>query len=135
MVSILYDLIVAYLFANRGIVLSYGEFQAFYTVDLLKSHTPSEIAWIGSTQAFVLLLLGFFSGPLFDMGYFRLCIWSGTIITVFGLMMTSLGGQTLADSTCTRYRDRPGIGLVVLPGNLERFSLVLSCERGPWPMC
>lgn len=50
---------------NRGIVNMFGAFQTFYETDLLSHESPSNISWIGSIQAFLLLLVGVFTGPLF----------------------------------------------------------------------
>lgn len=48
---------------------TFGVFQTYYETGLLIQETPSNISWIGSIQAFLLLLCGLFAGPLFDMGY------------------------------------------------------------------
>lgn len=50
---------------NRGIVNMFGAFQTFYESDLLSHESPSNISWIGSIQAFLLLLIGVITGPLF----------------------------------------------------------------------
>lgn len=47
----------------------FGAFQTFYEGDLLSHETPSNIAWIGSIQAFLLLLVGVITGPLFGTYY------------------------------------------------------------------
>ncbi len=58
---------------------------------MLKDETPSRISWIGSIQAFLLLLVGgLLTGPVFDAGHLRGLVIAGTILTVFGMMMTSL---------------------------------------------
>jgi len=41
-------------------------------------------------QAFLVVFIGVFTGPLFDMGYLRVMIVTGCFLTVFGMMMTSL---------------------------------------------
>jgi hypothetical protein len=48
------------------------------------------VAWIGSIQAFLLLLVGVITGPVYDAGYFRHLIISGAFLIPFGFMMTSL---------------------------------------------
>ena len=63
-------------------------FQTFYEIDLLRDTSPSEISWIGSIQAFLLLFLGALSGPAFDAGYFKHLVIGGNFFIVFGLMMT-----------------------------------------------
>src|ERR1700744_3407612 len=78
---------------SRGIVNSYGVFQTFYVTSLLKLHSASEISWIGTTQAFILVALSLVVGPILDRGYFRSLLITGTFLTTFGTMMTSLGTQ------------------------------------------
>lgn len=90
--------LIRLLYANatspRGIVNTYGVFQTYYQTELLRDQTPSNIAWIGSIQAFLLLFVGALTGPLYDYGYFRHLIAVGTFLMVFGMMMVSL---------CTQY--------------------------------
>lgn len=75
---------------SRGIVSTFGVFQVFYEVDLLKSSTPSAISWIGSTQGFLLFNIGVLTGPIFDMGFFNALISAGSFLVVGGMMATSI---------------------------------------------
>jgi len=75
----------------RGIINTFGVYQEYYEADLLKSQSSSNISWIGTLQGFLLFLVGILTGPIFDRGYFRQLILSGTFLVVFGMMMTSLG--------------------------------------------
>ncbi|KAL8848454.1 MAG: hypothetical protein Q9221_006505 [Calogaya cf. arnoldii] len=77
-------------FNSWGLVNSFGAYQTHYETVLLVSSTSSAISWIGTVQAFLLILVGIVSGPFYDRGYIRTLIILGTIMTVFGLMMTSL---------------------------------------------
>jgi MFS family permease len=61
---------------------------------LLSKSTPSAIAWIGSTQLFLTMLVGVFAGWLIDAGYLRVLLVSGTFLEFFGTLMTSF---------CTQY--------------------------------
>ncbi|KAK0515033.1 hypothetical protein JMJ35_002412 [Cladonia borealis] len=80
-----------FLFFNSwGIVNAFGVFQTYYEADLLSSQTASSISWIGSIQAFLLLIVGVATGPLYDAGYFRALIFVGSFLTVFGMMMASI---------------------------------------------
>ena len=81
-----------FLFFNCwGIVNTFGVFQTFYERDLLYSkQSNSNISWIGSIQAFLLVFVGVVTGPLFDWGYFRYLIFTGSFLVVFGMMMTSI---------------------------------------------
>ncbi|PYI05354.1 MFS general substrate transporter [Aspergillus sclerotiicarbonarius CBS 121057] len=80
-----------FLFFNCwGIINTFGVFQTYYEQDLLKSRSAMDISWVGSVQAFLLVFIGVFTGPLFDQGYFRQLIGVGSFLVVFGMMMTSL---------------------------------------------
>ncbi|KAF1978444.1 MFS general substrate transporter [Bimuria novae-zelandiae CBS 107.79] len=84
-----------FLFFNSwGIINTFGSYQAFYETDLLISSNPSAISWIGSIQAFLLLVIGMFTGPLYDRGCFRILLLGGSFLLVLGQMMLSL---------CTEY--------------------------------
>ncbi|PQE24036.1 MFS monocarboxylate transporter protein [Rutstroemia sp. NJR-2017a BVV2] len=65
-------------------------FQTFYEQSLLRVESSSNISWIGSVQAFLLIFLGIITGPLFDHGYLRTLLFAGTVSVSFGMMMTSL---------------------------------------------
>ncbi|KAI9695810.1 MAG: hypothetical protein M1820_008403 [Bogoriella megaspora] len=73
-----------------GFTLSYGAFQAYYVSTFLSSSSPSAISWIGTVQAWLLIVVGILSGPLFDLGYFRPMLYVGNFLVVFGIMMLSL---------------------------------------------
>lgn len=49
---------------------------------------------MGSIQAFLLVVIGVVTGPIFDQGYLQPLLWVGSFLTVFSLMMTSI---------CTKY--------------------------------
>jgi MFS family permease len=80
----------AILLASWGLVNTFGVYQTYYETQLLADHTSSDISWIGSLQACLLLIVGVFAGPVFDAGYFKLLISSGLFFIVFGMFMTSL---------------------------------------------
>lgn len=92
-------------FNSWGLVNTYGAYQTFYESQLLAHQSSSSISWIGSIQAFLLLLVGPLSGPLFDRGYLRALNVTGTILIVFGMMMTSISTRyyqiLLAQGVCT----------------------------------
>ena len=58
------------------------------------NESSSNISWIGTIQAFLLIFIGLITGPLFDYGYLRGLIITGSFGIVFGMMMTSI---------CTEY--------------------------------
>lgn len=72
---------------------AFGIFETFYTETWLTSSTPSAIAWIGSIQLFLTLLVGVFAGWLLDAGYLQFILIAGGFLEVFGLMMTSLSTE------------------------------------------
>ena len=82
------------MYIRRGIVNAFGVFQTYYEGNLLSHESPSNISWIGSIQAFLLLMVGVATGPIYDAGHFQALVWTGSFLVVFGIMMTSL---------CTQY--------------------------------
>jgi len=56
----------AILFSTLGYSNSFGIFQAYYMQAQLSDHTPDDIAWIGSVQAYLVFASGLVAGPLFD---------------------------------------------------------------------
>jgi hypothetical protein len=77
-------------FNTWGIINTFGSYQAYYTSGFLSSSNPSAIAWIGSIQAFLLLIVGMVSGPIYDAGYFHSLLIGGSFMLVLGQMMLSL---------------------------------------------
>jgi MFS family permease len=98
-----------------GLINSFGVFQAFYEMNILKDRPPSDISWIGSLQASLLFFTGVFSGGLYDAGYFRTLVVVGLFLIVSGMFMTSLCYAywqfLLAQGICVGV----GMGLVFLP--------------------
>lgn len=78
------------LFNTWGIINTFGSYQAYYETNLLKESSSSSIAWIGSIQAFLLLEVGALTGPIYDAGYFRELLITGSVLLVLGQMMLSL---------------------------------------------
>ncbi|CAD6572258.1 MAG: hypothetical protein ASARMPRED_005210 [Alectoria sarmentosa] len=89
---------------RRGTVNAFGVFQTYYHIGFLSNESPSNISWVGSIQSFLLLIVGVITGPLYDAGYFRALILTGTCLITFGFMMTSLCSQywqvLLAQAIC-----------------------------------
>lgn len=75
-------------------VNTFGEFQTSYSDTILAHETQSNISWIGSLQAFLLLAGTLVTGPLIDLGYARVQLVVSSVVAVFGMMMTSI---------CTEY--------------------------------
>ncbi|KAF2747427.1 MFS general substrate transporter [Sporormia fimetaria CBS 119925] len=105
-----------FLFINSwGIINTYGAYQTYYETELLTDSTPSAISWVGSIQAFLLLMVGALSGPIYDAGYFRHLLLGGSFLLVFGTMMLSLCTQywqvLLAQAICIG----TGTGMLFVP--------------------
>ncbi|KAI0124000.1 major facilitator superfamily domain-containing protein [Xylariales sp. AK1849] len=77
-------------FNTWGVLNTFGVFQTYYESGDLFAESSSNISWIGSIQAYFVLLGGVFSGPLYDKGYFRSLLILGSFGIVFGHMMLSL---------------------------------------------
>ncbi|KAK3939735.1 major facilitator superfamily domain-containing protein [Diplogelasinospora grovesii] len=80
----------AIFFNTWGVLNTFGIFQTYYETGELFRESSSNIAWIGSIQAYCALLLGLVSGPIYDRGYFRHLLVAGSFLIVFGFMMLSI---------------------------------------------
>ncbi|KAL4881736.1 major facilitator superfamily domain-containing protein [Aspergillus karnatakaensis] len=78
------------LFNIWGLAFAFGSFQSYYVLDFLPSVNTSAISWVGTIQSWLLIIGGLVSGPLFDLGYYRIMIITGSFLSVFGIMMLSL---------------------------------------------
>ncbi|KAJ5930363.1 hypothetical protein N7466_005856 [Penicillium verhagenii] len=91
-------------FNTWGILNAFGVYQTYYESNALFKRTSSDISWIGAIQATLLLVVGFFTGPIYDRGYLRLLLITGSFGIVFGHMMLSLcktyGEIILAQGFC-----------------------------------
>jgi MFS family permease len=75
---------------SRGIVNTFGAYQTYYKSSFLANESDSNISWIGSIQAFLLLIIGVVTGPIYDAGYFNMLVAVGSFLVVFGMFMTSI---------------------------------------------
>jgi MFS family permease len=112
----------------RGFTLTFGAFQTYYEHNFLRSSTPSAISWIGTVQAFMLILVGSLSGPFFDKGWYRVMLIVGNCGVVFGVFMLSLAKTYwqvfLAQGICIGL----GAGLLYVP-SLALIGLSFSTKR------
>ena len=103
------------LFNIWGLLISFGAFQEFYTLEYLTNYSASSIAWIGTVQGALLVFVGFFAGPLYDLGFWPHLYAVGSFLTVFGIMMLSLSTQYyqvfLSQGICVGV----GSGLLFIP--------------------
>lgn len=77
-------------FNTWGMLSSFSVFQTYYESGELFEASSSNISWIGSIQCFLVQLAGLISGPVYDRGYLRTLLVTGSFMVVFGLMMLSL---------------------------------------------
>jgi MFS family permease len=77
-------------FNTWGIMNAFGVYQNYYESGELFVTSSSNISWVGSISAFLLLAMGVIVGPIYDRGYLRLILIFGTFMVVFGHMMLSL---------------------------------------------
>lgn len=77
-------------FNTWGILNAFGVYQTYYSSGAIFEQTSSAIAWIGSLEAFMLLLTGCIAGPIYDKGHLRFLLLIGAFLIVFGHMMLSL---------------------------------------------
>ncbi|GKZ39804.1 hypothetical protein AbraIFM66950_001262 [Aspergillus brasiliensis] len=117
------------LFATTyGYSSAYGAFQAYYESDLLRSSSPSSIAWIGTIQSFFMVSTGVVAGPLFDQGYLHSLMIVGSFLNVIGFMMLSLSTEYyqvfLSQGVCSGL----GCGLIYVPA-LSLASTLFTTRR------
>ncbi|KAI9871970.1 MAG: hypothetical protein M1830_002209 [Pleopsidium flavum] len=65
-----------------GIVNTFGVYQTFYEQVLLPNELSSDISWVGSIQAFLLVFGGVAAGPLYDYGYLLALVSTGSFLVV-----------------------------------------------------
>ena len=80
-------------FNTWGIINAFGIYKTYYEHGILNGSSPSDISWIGSLSAFLLMLTGTFAGPIYDKGYIRELMAVGSFLIVFGQMMLSLSSE------------------------------------------
>ncbi|KAB8234008.1 hypothetical protein ETB97_000399 [Aspergillus alliaceus] len=90
-------------FNTWGYIASFGVFQAYYQNTLGVS--SSAISWVGSVQIFLIFFVGTFSGRALDAGFFRPVYYTGVLLQLLGVFMTSLATRYwqlfLAQGICT----------------------------------
>ncbi|ATY65469.1 Major facilitator superfamily transporter [Cordyceps militaris] len=74
-------------FNTWGSIISFGIFQPYY--EQVLALDPSAVSWIGSVQICLVLLVGAFSGRLYDAGYFRPMLVAGALLQLVGIFSAS----------------------------------------------
>ncbi|KAF2799754.1 monocarboxylate permease-like protein, mch4 [Melanomma pulvis-pyrius CBS 109.77] len=102
-------------FNTWGMISAFSVFQTYYESGELFEASSANISWIGSIQCFLLQITGLVAGPLYDRGYLRLLLVTGSFMVVFGHMMLSLCTEywqaLLAQAFCVGI----GAGLLFVP--------------------
>lgn len=115
----------------RGLTQTFGAFQEIYLTTLLPNTSSSAISWIGSVQCFLVIVLGVFTGPLFDAGYLRPLLILGCTLIVLGMATLSLATTYwqvfLAQGLCVGL----GGGLVYIP-SLALVTKMFPPSIRPW---
>ncbi|KAK5651792.1 hypothetical protein OQA88_11659 [Cercophora sp. LCS_1] len=105
----------AIFFNTWGVLNTFGVFQTYYETGALFTESSSNISWIGSIQAYCVLVFGLLAGPIYDRGYLRALLATGSFLIVFGFMMLSICKEfwqaILAQGFCIGI----GAGLIFVP--------------------
>ncbi|KAL1901012.1 hypothetical protein Sste5346_002076 [Sporothrix stenoceras] len=92
------------LFCTFGLINCIGVFETYYVTGPLSNYSQGTISWILSVETFVMTFGGLVFGRLFDTYGPRWLLIIGTIVYIFGLMMTSLASEyyqfLLAQGVC-----------------------------------
>ncbi|KAK7509878.1 major facilitator superfamily domain-containing protein [Phyllosticta citriasiana] len=78
------------LFCSFGWINTVGVFQDYYQTHMLKNYSSSTVSWIPSLEVFMMFFGGPFIGKLYDNHGPRGILFFGSLLHVFGIMMTSL---------------------------------------------
>ncbi|KAJ4419730.1 hypothetical protein N0V82_004773 [Gnomoniopsis sp. IMI 355080] len=116
-------------FNTWGLIITFGVFQTYYEAHLLERYSPSSISWIGTIQAFLLIEVGIFSGPLYDYGHLRYLLLAGAGLLTFGLMMASLATEFYSIFLSLGVCSGLGMGLLFFPA-ISAISTYWTTRRG-----
>ncbi|EME38666.1 hypothetical protein DOTSEDRAFT_92026 [Dothistroma septosporum NZE10] len=99
-----------------GFTFAFGSFQSYYELDFLAGQSASTISWIGTVTVFLLILIGVFSGPLFDLGYFRTMLLAGALMETVSVFLMSVCHNYWQLMLAQGVLQGLGNGLLYLPG-------------------
>ncbi|KAF1964158.1 monocarboxylate permease [Bimuria novae-zelandiae CBS 107.79] len=102
-------------FNTWGLLNAFAVFQTYYESGRLFEASSSDISWIGSIQCFLLQITGLIAGPIYDRGYLRLLLLTGSFMVVFGHMMLSLCTEYWQVLLCQAFCVGIGSGLLFTP--------------------
>lgn len=99
-----------------GFTFAFGSFQSFYELDYLQGQSASSISWIGTVSVFLLICIGIISGPLFDLGGYKIMLLAGAAIETLGVFLTSICSSYWQLMLTQGILMGLGNGLLYLPG-------------------
>ncbi|KAI1203666.1 putative MFS monocarboxylate transporter [Nemania serpens] len=102
-------------FNTWGFLLTSGVFQTYYKQALIPGYSSSDISWISTVCAFIVLSAGVVTGPLYDHGFYRPILLSGSLLQTIGLMLLSLSTQYYQLFLCHAVCVGLGAGIVFTP--------------------
>ncbi|KAL4960375.1 MCT family MFS transporter [Aspergillus stella-maris] len=109
-------------FCSFGWLNSVGVFQEYYQNDLLTEYSTSAVSWIPSLEIFFMLAMGPIVGVLYDRYGPQWLLRAGSILHIFGIMMTSISHEyyqiLLAQGICSAL----GVSMIFQPS--------LTCAAG-----
>ncbi|KAH8151566.1 uncharacterized protein LAJ45_04187 [Morchella importuna] len=103
------------LFCSFGWINCIGIFQGYYTSHQLKDYTPSQVSWISSLETFCMFFFGPIVGKYYDAYGSRFILPLGTLLHVFGLMMTSISSKYWHYIVCQGIVSATGASLIFYP--------------------
>ncbi|KAI8946148.1 major facilitator superfamily domain-containing protein [Xylaria longipes] len=80
-------------FITLGQLAAFSTYQDYYEERMLSSYSPSTISWVGTSQVFLVGIVGLFSGALHDRGYTHGALIPGFVLVVLGLLLLSFSHQ------------------------------------------
>lgn len=98
-----------------GYATSYGVYETYYSETLLRDHTLSEIAWIGSIQTWALLSTSIVSGPLADRFGLQVVLWPGTAAYVLAVLAVSFCAEYWHFLLCQGFLLGVSAGIIFVP--------------------
>lgn len=69
-----------------GLTVGFGQWQEYLQGSYLSGYSESNIAWIGTVQGFIMVVVGIFAGPAYDLGYLRSLVAGGGALVVAGFV-------------------------------------------------
>lgn len=102
-------------FTSFGYINSFGVYETYYLQTYLQHHSPSDVAWIGSIQAFAQFSATLISGPICDRHGPMVVIWPCSVLLIVAMMLTSLCREYYQFILCQGILVGMSAGLIFAP--------------------